>query len=165
MKDDLSWLPWVLGGGAVALAAYGFATDTKLVIGNSGPMLVKGVGNGAYLRPDAADAFLTMVQQASLEGVDLVAGSAFRSMAEQAVIYARYITGTNIVNGSNAKAAAPGTSNHGAGIAIDIANLNGQAISYSSPEYVWLAANAHLYGFDHTEGASINEPWHWDFYG
>lgn len=159
------WLPWAIGAGGVAVIAYGLVTDTKIVLGNSGPLVVKGVGNGQYMSSDAADAFNAMAAAAALDGVTLLAGSGFRSLIEQAELYAKYQAGINFVNGSNARAAAPGTSNHGSGIAIDVADGNGKTITSSSPQFAWLTSNASGFMFDWAEGRSINEPWHWDFVG
>lgn len=56
-----------------------------------------------------------------------------------------------------AAAAVPGTSNHGKGVAVDIKNVGG----FTSEFYKWLKATGADYGFSNTEGASVNEAWHW----
>lgn len=161
MKDDLSWLPWALAAGGAAAIAYGLITDTKIVIGNSGPLVVKGVGNGQYMRADAAEAFNTMVQQAAADGITLVAGSAFRSVIEQSVLYAEYVARLFTAP----TVAKPGTSNHGNGIAVDVAVNPTTSVHYGTQEFAWLQANGGRFGFDWSEGQSVNEPWHWDFVG
>ncbi len=57
---------------------------------------------------------------------------------------------------NTAVAAVPGTSNHGLGIAVDIADASGDRLD-------WLEANALTYGFswEFTSGA---EPWHIRYY-
>lgn len=57
-----------------------------------------------------------------------------------------------------APAAAPYTSNHGLGRAVDLGSGVG---SFSSKEYKWMSANAPKYGWTNTEGARIREAWHW----
>ncbi|MEU2198648.1 M15 family metallopeptidase [Isoptericola sp. NPDC019482] len=59
-------------------------------------------------------------------------------------------------------AAAPGTSNHGWGLAVDICPE-----TYSGSRWDWLAANAPAYGWDNPDwarpGGSKYEPWHWEY--
>lgn len=183
-KDD-SWIGWVLaavglGGLAwtainsgspvdVVTALPGLVTgDTEIVIGNSGPLVVRTVGNGQYMRSDAADAFTEMQAQALADGVTFWAGSAFRSMADQTQTYALYVARAF----APPKVLPPGQSNHGAGIAVDISsesNHPGQycpsCIQQGDPAFAWLSTNAQTYGFSWTEGQSVGEPWHWDFVG
>lgn len=57
--------------------------------------------------------------------------------------------------------ARPGTSMHEIGMAVDF-TYNGSIISTrSSPAFVWLAANAAIYGFYNLP----SEPWHWSANG
>jgi hypothetical protein len=62
-------------------------------------------------------------------------------------------------------AAVPGTSKHGWGHAIDFEDQGGE-LTFSSPGYAWLAANAAGYGF--FQPASVQpggpnpEAWHWE---
>jgi LAS superfamily LD-carboxypeptidase LdcB len=61
-------------------------------------------------------------------------------------------------------AAPPGTSKHGWGKAVDLEDQLGQ-LTFSSPGYQWLYANAAAYGFyqpvSATPFGSSPEPWHW----
>jgi LAS superfamily LD-carboxypeptidase LdcB len=61
-------------------------------------------------------------------------------------------------------AAAPGTSNHGWGLAVD---LSGGMSSYGSAQYKWMRENAPKYGWDNPTwaraGGNKHEPWHWEF--
>ena len=61
-------------------------------------------------------------------------------------------------------AAVPGTSNHGWGLAIDLA---APASNPGSAQYKWLRANAPLFGWDNPAWARPNgskpEPWHFEY--
>lgn len=62
-----------------------------------------------------------------------------------------------------AAAAVPGASNHGWGQALDLGS--GVNSSLTSPEYLWMRANASAYGWSHpawARNASTLEPWHWE---
>lgn len=76
-------------------------------------------------------------------------GNAYRTYARQVELYNRYGPG---------RAAKPGRSNHGWGLAIDIANTGG----HGGKRYNWLNANAPKYGFDDTVS---HEAWHWEWVG
>lgn len=61
-----------------------------------------------------------------------------------------------------AMAAVPGTSNHGLGLAIDLAEkVNGEAVSISARSVKWLIKHAAQYGFSAEEQS---EPWHWRYF-
>ena len=61
-----------------------------------------------------------------------------------------------------AMAAVPGTSNHGWGLAIDLAEkINGKAASISPRSVKWLIKHAAQYGFC---AEAQSEPWHWRYY-
>jgi uncharacterized protein YlxW (UPF0749 family) len=61
--------------------------------------------------------------------------------------------------------AAPGTSNHGWALAIDVPTDDG--FRFGQPEYEWLAANGPEAGWHHPEwaraGGGREEPWHFEF--
>jgi len=64
-------------------------------------------------------------------------------------------------------AAAPGTSNHGRGLAVDL-NGFGDVGQFDRPYYVWMSAHATEYGWFHPSfmgpgGSGPLEPWHWEF--
>lgn len=68
------------------------------------------------------------------------------------------------------EAAAPGTSNHGWALAIDVGDRNHYRLGFSHPIYLWLKANAPLYGWVHPDwaepgGRGPDEAWHWEFWG
>jgi hypothetical protein len=62
-------------------------------------------------------------------------------------------------------AAVPGTSIHGWGRAVDFEDDVGE-LTFNSPAYHWLKANAWRWGFVHPAwaepGGSAPEPWHWE---
>ncbi len=151
-----------IAAGGAALVGLSLISGYKPVLGNSGLMLVKRVaGDGQYMRPDAADAFNALVEAAAAQGVTLLAGSAFRSVAEQAVLYALYLQRWKAAP----TVAAPGTSNHGNGTAVDVASAPGVSLSYGSAGYRWMTNNASRFGFSWDEGSKVDEPWHWRFVG
>ncbi len=112
------------------------------------------IGNGQYLRRDAAQQFNFMADEAQADGLILNVESSFRTTEEQAALYARYLAGTGNL------AAPPGFSNHQSGVAVDI-TVNR---SFTSRTYLWLASHAQFYGFVNT-GAFFTqkEPHHWEF--
>lgn len=63
--------------------------------------------------------------------------------------------------------AAPGTSNHGWALAIDVPTDDG--FRFGRPEFEWLAANGPEVGWHHPEwaraGGGREEPWHFEFTG
>lgn len=150
-------LPLVLAAGGAALVGYSMLSGKKFVLGNHGPMTVQSVGDGQYLRPDAAEAFKALVEAAGREGVAIRAGSGFRSVLEQGVLYAQYLARAMRAP----RVAKPGTSNHGEGTAMDMADAAGRSLTYASPAYRWLMANGPLFRFSWAEGGAIDEPWHW----
>jgi LAS superfamily LD-carboxypeptidase LdcB len=119
------------------------------VKGEKATIHVLPVAPGKYMRADAAIAFLRMVAAALLAGVVLTVNSAFRLMAEQEELYLRHREGTGNL------AAKPGFSNHQGGIAVDI-----ETGGTNTPVYLWLARNAHRFGFVRTVPS---EPWHWEY--
>lgn len=110
---------------------------------------------GLVLRCDAAQSLAELnTAYATQFGGDLGISSAYRDYASQVA--------TKATKGG--LAAAPGTSNHGWGLAVDLASM-----SAGSRQYVWLRANAPGYGWDHPTwaraGGSKPEAWHWEFVG
>jgi LAS superfamily LD-carboxypeptidase LdcB len=107
--------------------------------------------------------FLLMRRAATKAGVALTIVSAYRTYAEQERIYnQRYTNGQlNAVGKIKGPAALPGHSNHQMGKAIDIKvdlTVADLAAGATTPTYLWLKANASLYGF---VNSVPKEPWHW----
>lgn len=109
------------------------------------------------LRPDAAAAFNAMSKAYQRDtGNVLCVTDSYRSYAEQVVTK----------QDKGMWAAAPGSSNHGLGKAVD---LCGGVNSFGHPAHAWMQQNAPLYGWFHpswaASGGSLPEPWHWEFSG
>jgi hypothetical protein len=111
-------------------------------------------------------AFLAMQAAAAADGVQLtlVKLSGFRTMAQQVELFKN----PPMKNGIPSRVAKPGTSNHQGGVAVDIASASGPPYGPETVAYKWLSGtlpgqtkSAKDFGFDHVEGASVKEPWHW----
>lgn len=111
---------------------------------------------------NAAYDYVLMQNAAAKDGVTLKITSAFRTMEEQTRIYNE--RKNPVVAAIKGVAAAPGTSNHQTGIALDIevgmTKADYIAKRYTAA-YLWLVKYAGEFGYDHEEGALVNEPWHW----
>jgi peptidoglycan hydrolase-like protein with peptidoglycan-binding domain len=118
--------------------------------GRPSQITVVPVGNGQYMRADAAKNFKAMQAAAARAGINLTATSGFRSMAQQQELYRKYLNGTGNL------AAKPGYSNHQGGISMDIGGIG----SYSSKAYNWMKNNASQFGFVNDVRG---EYWHWTF--
>lgn len=142
-----------LNGGSVGPPpATGGARVNGYVNGVAQSITVSSVGNGKFLRTDAANAFNRMKADAARAGINLSVVSGFRTMDEQRYLYNLYLQGRGNL------AARPGYSNHQSGISADI-NVPG---GYGSSTYRWLSNNARRYGFVNDVGG---EPWHWTYRG
>ena len=110
------------------------------------------------LRCDAVEALEELnVAFAEEFGEDMDVISGYRDYATQ--VATRYRRG--------GLAARPGTSNHGLGLAIDVADF-GRLGYFGAPHYEWMADNAEAYGWFHPDhmgpgGSGPREPWHWEF--
>jgi Putative peptidoglycan binding domain/D-alanyl-D-alanine carboxypeptidase len=123
---------------------------TGYVQGKPVNITVDSVGNGKFLRSDAAAKFNQMKAAAARAGVTLSVNSGFRTMEQQRHLYRLYLQGKGNL------AAKPGYSNHQGGRSADI-NVPG---GYSGATYKWLKAHAAAYGF---KNDVRGEPWHWTF--
>jgi LAS superfamily LD-carboxypeptidase LdcB len=123
---------------------------TAYIQGRPSTITVQPVGNGQYMRADAATNFKAMQAAAAKAGIHLTATSGFRTMEQQKVLYQKYLNGTGNL------AAKPGYSNHQNGISMDIGGIGG----YGTKAYNWLKANASNYGYKNDVGG---EPWHWTY--
>ncbi|MDY7232740.1 M15 family metallopeptidase [Hyalangium rubrum] len=143
-----------LKGGAVSNPGTpaGSKQVTAYVQGKPSTITVVPVGNGKYMRADAAKNFMAMQKAAKAAGINLTATSGFRSMEEQKVLYQKYLNGTGNL------AAKPGYSNHQNGISMDIGGIGG----YNTKAYNWLKNNAAKYGF---KNDVAGEHWHWTYKG
>ncbi len=142
-----------LGIDREALVGYdcSLSQDTGYVSGSPTPITLVTV-DGEPVEIDTANAFLTMAQAASNDGVEIHISSGFRTMAQQQYYYNCYI---NCNCNSCNEAATPGYSNHQSGHALD---LN----TYQGAVYNWLNAHGSTYGFKRTVAS---EKWHWEWWG
>ncbi|MBI3183330.1 MAG: D-alanyl-D-alanine carboxypeptidase family protein [Myxococcales bacterium] len=123
---------------------------TGYVNGRPFGITVYPVGQGEYLRADAAKAYVQMIAAAKRAGVNLYAVSGFRTMDEQRKLYQAYLNGTGNL------AARPGYSNHQGGISMDIGGVGG----YGTRAYQWLKNHARRFGFVNDVSG---EYWHWTY--
>lgn len=71
----------------------------------------------------------------------------------------RHYNGRRYVRVQGYAAAIPGTSNHGWGRAVDVADMGG----FSNSRYRALSALAPYYGWSNAAGRRIGEWWHWEY--
>jgi LAS superfamily LD-carboxypeptidase LdcB len=113
---------------------------------------------GQLLRCDAAAAWnsLSTAYQAS-SGSPLCITDSYRTLAAQIALRAEKPT----------LAAVPGTSNHGWALAVDLCEPGRGGMGFTTTTYLWLEANANLFGFTHPAwaepGRGQEEPWHWEY--
>lgn len=113
---------------------------------------------GALLRCDAATALNTLDAAYRADvGTDLVVVSSYRSLADQVAVKAA----------RGDLASAPGSSNHGRGLAVDFGDF-GAVGQFNAPGYQWMKVNAERFGWHHPAvmdpgGSGPQEPWHWEF--
>lgn len=143
------------GGQVQTPAAESFARDDQYTgeNGRLNPSNLTSIGGSHRLRADAARAYLAMVEAARADGISWSITDSYRTyetqvrLAQEKGLYSQ-----------GGLAAAPGTSNHGWGLAVD---LGGGVNRNGTPENNWLRANANRFGFF----TIPREPWHWEFRG
>lgn len=119
--------------------------------------------HSGYMYPPASEAWDALWAAADADGLN-VDGWSYRSFEDQAALD----------QGDNPFAAAPGGSNHGWGLAIDVEVLapgprGANHPGYQRAEYLWLKQNASRWGFCHPDWADPNtgdgpfEPWHFEW--
>lgn len=130
---------------------------------------------GRYMRKEAADHFHKLVEGAASAGHEILMTTAYRSYGFQEVLWNNYVAREGEAEASRFSA-RPGTSEHQSGLAVDVSS---PSVNYTlteeygeSKEGVWLAENAHLYGFiirfpkekEEITGY-LYEPWHIRYVG
>ncbi len=127
------------------------------------------------LRQAAAHALEDMFQAASLDGINLVGISGYRSYSYQNGLYQNQINQLG-VEAAEMLSAAPGKSEHQTGLAIDISCAEVQYeltdTFAETPQGIWVTENCHRYGFIvrypadkiHITGYAY-EPWHIRYVG
>lgn len=107
------------------------------------------IGQGNHrLRPAAAADFKRMAKAARADGITLSVTDSYRTLAQQHDCVRR-----KGLYSAGGLCAAPGTSPHGDGRAVDVNTAGG-----AGP---WLRANAGRFGFT----TIPREPWHWEHAG
>ncbi len=116
-------------------------------------------GNGRVVDARIFADLSAMISAGESEGLDFVIQTAFRTYAKQKEFFEAGTT-----------TAAPGTSEHNSGLAVDISCASGYF--EGSPEEAWLLEHAHEYGFilRYPEGKEDitgfeHEPWHFRYVG
>jgi zinc D-Ala-D-Ala carboxypeptidase len=140
------------------------------------PLWIYGIptlgGGEMLLRREAAEHLSRMVEDAAVDGEELVVASAYRSYADQRASHARL---TSIYGAEAGElSAAPGHSQHQLGTAVDFTNA---AAGYEIWQYFgdtsaswWLRRYAPEYGFvlayPHGKETGYRwEPWHYRYIG
>lgn len=111
--------------------------------------------SGHLLHPDAARDWWRLNEKYRARfGTDLCLTDSYRSYEAQSQLSAS----------KPGLAAAPGTSNHGWGVAMD---LCGGVENFDSTEHQWLRQHAAVFGWENPEWAHADgskpEPWHWEY--
>jgi hypothetical protein len=137
------------------------STQTGYRNGVANPIVCCMVGAHLIEKNTAYD-YILMSNAASKAGVTLRVSSGFRTNEEQTRLFEeRKNPAVAAVKGV---AARPGYSNHQSGIALDL-NVGMTKADYIAGRYtaayLWLVKYGGEFGFDHVEGAKVNEPWHW----
>jgi len=139
---------------------------------NSTLLVECGIGKFTMVQP-AARAMRAMVAAATAAGYRVWATGTYRTYQQQVDLFnSRYTSKalvdrpTKVWNGvkhwqlpRTAMAAVPGTSNHGLGLACDLAlkNSKGETVSVTQQFVVWLVKNAATYGYSFE---AQSENWH-----
>ena len=129
----------------------------------------------SLMRKEAADALEKMFAGAKSDGIEIAAVSGYRSYGRQETLFNAEVNKVGEEKALQA-VARPGSSEHQTGLTMDISSktndfhLNEQF--GSTKEGVWLAHNAHKYGFilrypRGKEGITgyMYEPWHFRYVG
>ncbi|MBF7096377.1 M15 family metallopeptidase [Alkalibacter sp. M17DMB] len=127
------------------------------------------------LRKSASDALTDLFEEARTAGYTLKARSGYRSYSTQKSLFNNSVA-RNGLEHAKKYSAPPGHSEHQTGLAMDITSESVNNQLYDSfgatPEGIWVAENAHLFGFiiRYPEGKEDitgyeYEPWHLRYLG
>lgn len=137
-----------------------------------------GLGSGLLLAQPAARAFKALIAfyKTHPDALEITATGCYRSYNDQVRLFRERFSETRIpgavvktFNGKRywlkkgvAQAATPGRSNHGWGLAVDLALYRKGTKQPVTPQLVkLLISNAHQFGFC---AELDNEPWHWVYF-
>lgn len=98
------------------------------------------------LRKEAKDKFMEMCDAAKEDGINIKAGSTYRSYSYQQGLYNRYVNRDGKKEADRYSARA-GYSEHQTGLAIDILNGKNEFIDEDNKEYDWLVNNCYKFGY------------------
>jgi hypothetical protein len=119
------------------------------------PKVNKSDGGRVRLFTDASLALDKLLAAATHANIKLRVNSAYRTFGDQSRVYKE-----NCSRGKcSPPTASPGSSNHGFGLAVDLANNDGTKLATSMPEYDWVAENGPGFGFKRI----ASEAWHWEY--
>ncbi len=129
--------------------------------------------SGGYMQPVAANNMGNLLNDARNAGVSMTILSSYRSYSNQSSTYNGWVARDGQI-AADTYSARPGYSEHQTGLAADLGNgiCNLEACFGDTQAGIWLATNAHKYGFiirypngmDYTTGYQY-EPWHIRYVG
>ncbi len=130
------------------------------------------VGNGQFMRAEAAQALTHLFSDAKTKGYNLVAESGYRSYATQTTVYNSEVKGFGQAK-ADTESARPGHSEHQTGWGVDIGSPGCFENCFGKTKASkWLLDNAYKYGFllrypeSKTDVTGYrNEPWHFRYIG
>lgn len=122
---------------------------------------------------EAANAFIIMVEEAKAQGINLMPISGFRTVVDQAELFAKQAERYGSEKAAAQLSAPAEYSEHHTGYAIDIGDSDRPKtdldITFAeTPAYQWLVNNAYVFGFEQSfplgnpQGLRF-EPWHWRY--
>lgn len=121
------------------------------------------------LRMEAANAWMGLVEAASLDGVTVQLVSAYRSLEYQVDLIQRKVEAGESIGEILTHIAAPGYSEHQGGCAVDVTSPGIDSLTEffeKTQAFRWLVASAADYRFVLSYPRSnpygvVYEPWHW----
>lgn len=131
--------------------------------------------NCRYMREEAAKQFHELVEDAALAGHTIRMTTAYRSYGFQQILWNNYVSKEG-EEAASKYSARPGESEHQTGLAVDVTSpsVNNELTMRfgDSDEGIWLADNAHRFGFilrypkgKETVTGYQFEPWHLRYVG
>ena len=125
-----------------------------------------------YMRKEAHDALVKMIDDINKEGMNLWLNSGFREKSYQNTLFTNSVK-NNGMNHALIYSAKMRHSEHETGLAADISSVKGMLDGFEKyKEYTWLTNNAHKYGFieRYPKGKEwitgyAYEPWHYRYVG
>jgi D-alanyl-D-alanine carboxypeptidase len=121
-----------------------------------------------YILAEAYPPLLRMLEQARLDGIELIVESAYRSIHYQTRIFMRMLDEGRSFEDIIRYVAPPGYSQHMLGTAMDFYPSNWEFAE--TEQYRWLQENGRRFGFEETYSKNNRylmpwEAWHWNFVG